>query len=439
MPQAQKQNFLNNLSPLETLALHYDWDFWARENQQEPKGDWTHWLILAGRGFGKTRTGAEWVRMLVETSAAKRIALIAPTIGDARRTMVEGESGLIAVSPPWNRPKFEPSKSQLIWPSGAIATLYSASEPERLRGPQHDAAWCDELCAWANARAAFDNLMFGLRLGARPRTCITTTPRPIALLKDLMAAKNTHVTKGTTYDNLDNLAPTFADDIIKKYEGTRIGRQELNADLLEDVPGALWTRRQLDACRITEGADELPDFTRIVVAVDPPVSVGEKADECGIVAVGLGGDGCAYVLRDASIQGETPLGWAERAVNLYQAVSADCVVAEVNQGGALVETIMRQIDPLIPIKSVHARRGKYLRAEPVAALYEQGRVFHVGSFMKLEDQMCSFTNNGHSGNIITKRSVENRNLKSPDRLDALVWAITDLMLAPRQHLRMRKL
>jgi phage terminase large subunit-like protein len=387
--------------------------------------------------------------MLVDGGHAARIALVAPTLSDARRTMVEGESGLLAVSPPWNRPKFEPSKSQLVWPSGAVATLFSAGEPDRLRGPQHDAAWCDEVCAWAQADTAFDNLMFGLRLGLRPRTCITTTPKPMPLLKALIKADNAHVTTGTTYDNLANLAPTFKDEIIRKYEGTRIGRQELNAELLEDVPGALWTRAGLDQCRITDlpnrggpkgnDCDGVCDFTRIVVAVDPPVSVGEKADECGIVAVGLGADNHAYVLRDASIQGESPLGWAERVVRLYHELSADCVVAEVNQGGALVETLLRQIDPLVPIKSVHARRGKFLRAEPVAALYEQGRVFHVGSFAKLEDQMCSFTHDGLISNNITKHSVGNGNSKSPDRLDALVWAVTDLMLAPRQHFRMRKL
>lgn len=432
LPQNRQKKFLNDLTPLETLTLHYDWQFWARANQIEPQGNWTHWIILAGRGFGKTRTGAEWVRMLVESGRAERVALVAPTLSDARRTMVEGESGILAVSPPWNQPKFEPSRSQLVWPSGATATLFSAGEPDRLRGPQHDAAWCDEICAWRGADLAFDNLMFGLRLGDNPRTCVTTTPRPIPLLKSLLSAENAHITTGTTYDNLANLAPTFADEIIKKYEGTRIGRQELNAELLEDVPGALWSRGQLDGCRVLDA----PDMPRIVVAVDPPVSVGEKADECGIIAAGLSADQSAYVLRDVSIQGETPLGWAERVVRLYHELNADCVVAEVNQGGALVETLLRQIDPLIPIKSVHARRGKYLRAEPVAALYEQGRIFHRGSFPKLEDQMCSFTHDGMIGRNITKRSVNN---KSPDRLDALVWAITDLLLAPRQHFRMRKL
>ncbi len=414
--------FLSGLSDLEASVLQYDWHFWARENQLAPPGSWAHWLLLAGRGFGKTRAGAEWVRGLAEGGLAPRIALVAPTLSDARAVMIEGDSGLMAVAPPWNRPKFEPSKRTLSWSNGTVATLYSAEESERLRGPQHHAAWCDELASWRHAGATWDNLMFGMRLGETPRTLVTTTPKPTRLIKALVADKNIRLTRGTTFDNLDNLAPSFADAILKKYEGTRTGRQELMAEILEDVPGALWQRAPIEALR----TGQAPDLVRIVVAVDPPVSVGEKADECGIVAAGICERGFAYVLADNSVQGLSPAGWAKRAVALYHRLRADRIVIESNQGGAMAESVLREIDPLAAISQVFASRGKYARAEPVAALYEQGRVTHVGAHPVLEDQMCAFTGERIKG-------------ESPDRVDALVWALTHLMLAPQGRPKIRSL
>ena len=422
LSKEQRGDFLASLSNMEASVLMHDWRFWARENQLAPMGNWSHWLLLAGRGFGKTRAGAEWVRGMAENTAGLRIALVAPTLSDARAVMVEGDSGLLAISPPWNRPKFEPSKRTLTWASGTVATLYSAEEPERLRGPQHHACWCDELASWRHADATWDNLMLGLRLGESPRTLVTTTPKPTSLIKALVADDRVTLTRGTTFDNLDNLAPSFATEILKKYEGTRTGRQELLAEILEDVPGALWQRAMLDRLR----ADTLPQLVRIVVAVDPPVSVGEKADECGIVAAGICADGFAYVLADASVQGLSPAGWAKRAVALYHSLSADRIVIESNQGGAMAESVLREIDPVAAIAQVFARRGKYARAEPVAALYEQGRVFHGGSLPALEDQMCAFTGERRAG-------------ESPDRVDALVWALTHLMLAPTARPQIRSL
>lgn len=368
--------------------------------------------MLAGRGFGKTRAGAEWVRGLVEGGTAKRIALIAPTLHDARAVMVEGDSGLLAVSPPWFKPVYEPSKRTLTWPNGAVATLFGAEEPERLRGPQHDAVWCDELCAWKQAEATFDMMLFGLRLGRAPKALITTTPKPIPILKRLIGNPKTRITKGTTFDNLKNLAPGFARDIVARYRGTRLGRQELSAEILEDTPGALWTRCLIEANRI----HNLPDFARIVVAVDPPASIGEKADECGIIAAGVTHAGQGVIIKDASERGLSPHGWASRAVALYHELQADRIVAEVNMGGAMVEAIIREVDASVAYRPVHATRAKIARAEPVAALYEQGRVCHWGAFAALEDQMCNFTGTHKAAG------------ESPDRLDAAVWALTDLML-----------
>ena len=342
--------------------------------------------MLAGRGFGKTRTGAEWVREQVERGGAQRVALVAATAADARDVMVEGESGILAISPPWFRPQYEPSKRRLTWPNGAIATTYSADEPKRLRGPQHDAAWADELCAWRYPET-WDMLMFGLRLGQDPRVVVTTTPKTIPLLKKLMAARTTITTRGSTYDNAANLAAAFMADIVAAYEGTRLGRQELNAELLEDNPDALWKREaMLDAHRVSG----LPPLKRIVVGVDP--SASGKGDECGIVVAGLGADGHGYVIDDRSRQG-SPSEWALAAVTAYNVHQANALVAEVNQGGEMVETVLRTVDKerRITYKAVHASRGKYTRAEPIASLYEQGRVHHVGSFANLEDQMCQWT------------------------------------------------
>jgi predicted phage terminase large subunit-like protein len=408
LPAEQRRALLDGFTAEELVALEHDWRVWGRPEQQAPEGDWRVWLLLAGRGFGKTRTGAEWVRAEVEAGRRGRLALVAPTAADARDVMVEGESGVLAVSPPGFRPLYEPSKRRLTWPNGAQATTYSADEPDRLRGPQHDGAWCDELAAWRYPEA-WDMLQFGLRLGRDPRAVVTTTPKPVRLVRELVAAPTTVVTKGSTYANLGNLAPAFLDQIVRKYEGTRLGRQELDAEILDDVPGALWTRTLLDGLRVREH----PDLVRVVVAIDPAVTSGEKADETGIVVAGKGVDGQGYVLADASCR-LSPDGWARRAVEAYRRHQADRIVAEVNNGGEMVELTIRTVDPHISYAAVHASRGKRTRAEPVAALYEQGKVHHAGGFPDLEDQMCTYTPDAYDG--------------SPDRVDALVWALTDLML-----------
>ncbi len=343
----------------------------------------------------------------------KRIALVAATAADARDVMVEGASGILAIAPPWNRPAFEPSKRRLTWPNGSIATLYSAEEPDMLRGPQHDAAWCDELAKWKRLDEAWDNLQFGLRLGATPQQVITTTPRPLRLLKAIMARSDTVVTRGTTYDNRDNLAPAFFAEVIRRYEGTRIGRQEIEAELLEDVQGALWTRAMLDAAQTREA---LPAFVRVVVGVDPSgTRVGDGRDSVGIVAAAKGMDGKAYVLADFTCS-LSPAGWSRRVAEAAAQYNADCVVAETNFGGALVETVLKAANVCTRIKSVTASRGKVARAEPIAALYEQNRVRHAGAFAELEDQLGGFTTKGYVGD------------GSPDRADALIWALTELML-----------
>lgn len=411
------------LSEQDQARLLTYWPFWARPQQLAPVGDWTHWLLLAGRGFGKTRTGAEWIRHLVETGQAGRIALVAPTSADAREVMIEGESGLAAIASADFRPRYEPSKRRLTWPNGAIATAYSADEPERLRGPQHDAAWCDELCAWRLAAEAFDMLMFGLRLGQKPRTCITTTPKPTRFLKKLMTHPGIHITRGSTFDNIDNLAPSFAKDILTRYEGTSIGRQELYAEIIEEVAGALWNRSLLDSLRVSSVPAK---FDRLIVAIDPPA--GSSGDECGLIAAGICGP-TAYILEDWSKGGLSPRGWAERAVRLYHHIGADRMVAEVNQGGAMIEALIRTEDKNISYRPLFAGASKAARAEPVAALYEQGRVKHTAIFTELEDQMCAFTS----------PFDRQRMGYSPDRVDALVWAISELLLSPKSTHKISKI
>jgi len=392
-------------------ALLFDWRFWARPQQLPPSGDWTTWLVLAGRGFGKTRCGAEWVRAMVcgktplNAGGHRRVALVAETAADARDIMVEGESGLLAVHPPAFRPVYEPSKRRLTWPNGARAVLYNAVEPDQLRGPQHDLAWADELAKWRHAQAAWDQLQFGLRLGARPRQCVTTTPRPLALLKTMMADPDTVVTRGSSYDNKINLAPAFIARIVRRYEGTRLGRQELNGEILEQTPGALWNRITIDLLRRTKA----PELVRIVVAVDPAAGSGEQNDETGIIVAGLGADGHGYVLEDLSLRA-SPHGWGHAAVSAYWRWSADRIIGEVNNGGDMIEHVLRTIDPSVSYKAV--------RAEPVAALDEQGRVHHCGSFRELEDQMCAMTAD-------FDRAAAGF---SPDRVDARVWALSELML-----------
>jgi len=409
--ETDRETALEALTDSQALSLLYDWPFWARPNQLPPPGDWRNWLILAGRGFGKTRTGAEFVRDEVAKGKAKRVAIIGHTVADVRKVMIEGESGLLACYPPGEGPIYTPSDRSITWPNGAIATTYSGDSADQLRGPQHDFYWADEIAKWKHLQDAWDNLQFGLRLGSAPRGVITTTPKPLSLLRVLMRDASTVVTRGSTYDNSSNLPPATLEEFRKKYEGTRLGRQELFAEILDDAPGALWKRDSFDKLRVKAP----PELTRIVVAIDPAVTDQEHSDESGIVAAGRGIDGHAYVLDDWSCR-VSPGDWAKRAIELYHKHRADLVLAEVNKGGDLVISTLRVIDPNVASRKVRATQGKVLRAEPVAALYEQGRVHHVGNFDQLEDQMCMFTTGAYVGP------------GSPDRADAAVYAITDLIL-----------
>lgn len=420
LPEVLRNELISALTPAQAGALLHDWSFWARPNQLPPDGDWRVWLLLAGRGFGKTRTGAELMRARAIARTARRLALVAPTAGDARDVMVEGESGILAISPPWERPRYEPSKRRLTWPNGATATLFSADEPERLRGPQHDTAWCDELASWRYPEA-WDMLMFGLRLGTDPRVVVTTTPRPTTLLRELIIDPSVVVTRGTTYDNRSNLAPSFLGQVVRKYQGTRLGRQELDAELLEDAAGALWTRGIIEGTR----ARAAPPLIRVVVAIDPAVTATDEADETGIIVAGRDSYGHAWVLADTSGRYQ-PIEWARTAISAYRAHRADRIVAEVNNGGDMVEATLRMIEPNVPFTAVRASRGKITRAEPIAALYEQGRVHHLGAFPKLEDQMCAFVADTRGSLKISSTS------SSPDRVDALVWALTDLLVDPKR-------
>lgn len=423
-----------SLKPGEPERLAYDWQLWARDDQLPPPAapggaSWTTWLILGGRGAGKTRAGAEWVRGVAlgrppfAARPVERIALIGETLTDARAVMVDGPSGLLAIHPRSERPLYTASRRELVWPNGAIAQLFSADDPESLRGPQFGAAWSDELAKWRYAEASWDMLQFCLRVGEAPRQVVTTTPRPIPLLKRLLADPHTAVSRAATRANAANLAPAFLSAVVGRYEGTRLGRQELDGELIEDRPDALWQRPAIERQRVAEA----PALTRIVVAVDPPVTSGPRADACGIVAAGTGADGRAYVLADATLQGAQPCGWARAAVALYDRLEADCILAEVNQGGELVAEMLRQVSPGVPVRMVRAMRGKYLRAEPVSALYERGLVSHVGGWPELEDQLCNFGEGGLPGGA------------SPDRLDALVWALSELMLTRRPVPRIRNL
>ncbi|HWJ99431.1 MAG TPA: terminase family protein [Xanthobacteraceae bacterium] len=394
-----------------------------------PERAWKTWLILGGRGAGKTRAGAEWVRGMAlglpEFSARpmRRIALIGETLSDVRDVMIEGISGLLAIHPNGERPQWEPTRKRLEWKNGAIAQVFSAEDPESLRGPQFDAAWCDELCKWRYADATFDMLQFGLRLGAHPRQVVTTTPRPIALLKRLMSDPATALSKMPTRDNAYNLAPTFLESIVARYAGTRLGRQELEGEIVEQLEGSLFPLVRIEAARV----DAAPALKRIVVAIDPPASSREGANACGIVAAGIGIDDRIYVLADESAAGLSPLEWAGRAIALYRRLEADRIVVEVNQGGDMVRSVLAEIDRDVPVLEVRATRAKHIRAEPIAALYEQGRVKHAGHFPALEDEMTAFGPDGLAAG------------RSPDRVDALVWAITALMQGAGATPRMRML
>jgi phage terminase large subunit-like protein len=380
-----------------------EWREWARPDQLIEPGDWRTWLILAGRGWGKTRTGAEWVRE--QARSYPLVNIIGATADDARDIMIEGESGILNICPDHERPAYLVSKRRLEWPNGATTLIFTADEPERLRGKQHMKLWADELAAWRYPEA-FDQAMFGLRLGNNPQVVVTTTPRPTPLVRDLMARPGTIIRRGTTYDNRDNLAEAFYSDIIRKYEGTRLGRQELLAELLTDTVGALWSRALIRLNR------NVPDLRRVVIAVDPSGGDGAENDEVGIIAAGVGGDSRGYVLADHSGR-YSPDGWARRAVALYDELDADLIVAEANFGGQMVAHTIQTVRPQINVKLVHASRGKAVRAEPVAALYEQGRVDHTDVFSQLEDELCTWTPFDR---------------QSPNRLDALVWAMTNLMV-----------
>lgn len=418
--------------------LEFLWSFWARPNQLPPAGSWSNWLILAGRGFGKTRTGAEWLRVNMCGSTPltggrwRHVALVAETSADARDVMVgdgksvsdpKAGSGILQIHPKDYRPVYEPSKRRLTWPNGAVASIYNGTEPDQLRGPQHDAAWLDELAKWLYAQEAWDQLQFGLRTGTNPQVCITTTPRPIPLLKRIMHDPKTVITRGSTFENSSNLAPGFLEQVGSRYAGTRLGRQELNAEVLEDVPGALWTRAMFEQAGFRP--QYAPELMRVVVAIDPSGTKGQgdNGDCVGIIVAGKGRDGRAYVLADRTCK-LPPAQWGRKAVEAYREFKADRIVAEVNFGGAMVEHVVRVAGQQMGIynlsyRNVAASRGKVVRAEPVAALYEQGRVSHVGGaaqFSSLEDQACSMTPDGFVGE------------GSPDRVDALVWALTEMML-----------
>ncbi|MCT4332418.1 terminase family protein [Paracoccus sp. YLB-12] len=418
--------FLGGLSENALMALPWLFEFWALPHQLPPEGDWKSWVIMGGRGAGKTRAGSEWVRRMVEgpTAAAPgkchRVALVGETFDQAREVMVMGESGILACSPPDRRPVWEAGRRRLVWANGATATVYSAHEPEALRGPQFDAAWVDELAKWKKAEDSWDMLQFALRLGRHPQQVVTTTPRNVGVLKRILGNASTVTTHAPTDANRAYLAESFLAEVEARYGGTRLGRQELDGVLLDDVEGALWTTQMLEGARV----DHAPKLSRVVVAVDPAVTASKASDECGIVVAGVLADGeprdwRAFVLEDATIRGG-PTDWARAAIAAMDRHGAEKLVAEVNQGGDLVESVIRQIDPLVPFKALRAGRGKGLRAEPVAALYEQGRVRHVrsGSLGALEDQMCQMTVRGFEGR------------GSPDRLDAMVWAIHELMIEP---------
>ena len=403
---------LTALTTDDLQKLYFDWRLWARQDQLPPPQDWTSWLLLGGRGSGKTRAGAEFIRSFAARFSGARLALIGETHSDTRDVMIEGVSGMLPIHALDERPVFEKTRGRLLWPNGTQAQLFSADEPDSLRGPEFNAAWCDEIAKWRYLDAAWDNLQFALRLGERPQQVITTTPRPVPLLKKLLADPHCVVSRAKTYDNSDNLPDAFFDSVIARYENTRLGRQELNGEMIEERDDALWSRSMIETSRV--GAT--PDLQRVVIALDPAASSSKKADACGIVAAGKGADGHAYVIEDATLQGVRPDMWAAKAIALYHRHQADALIAEVNQGGEMIEAVVHAIDPSVPVTPVRASRGKYLRAEPVATLYARGRVHHAGQFAALEDEMCDFAAGGLS------------NGRSPDRVDALVWAITALQL-----------
>jgi len=415
---------LSQMDPKKAEELRYTWPFWARENQIAPSGDWNVWFINAGRGFGKTRAGVEWVREKVK-GGAKRIAVIASTNSDIERTIVKGESGFLNCC--WSGdktyrgvhlglPEWSPTKRSLTWANGAQVLAFSAEEPERLRGPQFECAWADELAAWNRDRETYDMLQFCLRLGKHPQTCITTTPKPTKLVRDILKHHKTVVTYGSTFDNAANLATTYIAAVKDQYEGTRLGRQELYAEIMDEASGALWTREMLSKCEV-EGVEDPVAFAktlaRVVISIDPAVTSNAESDMTGLVVAGIDLNGCSYILEDATDR-YTPEGWATKAIDLYHLYEADKIVAERNQGGDMVKYTLHTVNETVPVKLVHASRGKFARAEPVSALYERGKVKHLKGLDALEDQLVQWEPLGSIG--------------SPDRLDAMVWAVTELAL-----------
>lgn len=424
-PVARQNDFLDGLSGCELRALPYMFEFWALKHQLPPEGSWRTWVLLGGRGAGKTRAGAEWIRAEVEgarpgdAGRARRVGLIGETIDQVREVMIYGESGIMAATPPDRRPQWIASRRMLIWPNGAVAHAFSAHDPDSLRGPQFDLVWADELAKWKKVDEAWNMVQFCLRLGDDPRACVTTTPRNVAALRTLLEEPSTAITHAATKANRANLPDAFLQEVERRYSGTSLGMQELEGILLSEPEGALWTVEMLDAAR-----SDLPaTHDRVIVAVDPPTTGTSASDECGIVVVGISQSGdpsqwSARVIEDASVTGKSPIGWAEAAVDAFHRHGADRMVAEVNQGGEMVETILRQVAPTIPYRGVHASRSKAARAEPVAALYEQGRVRHRRGLALLEQQMLQMTRAGYAGP------------GSPDRVDALVWALFDGIIEP---------
>lgn len=412
LPAGRRDDVLGAVPPRHRPGLLRSWPWTARPAQLAPLGDWSVWLILAGRGFGKTRAGAEWVTAMARAHPGARLALVGATAHDAAAVMLEGESGLLAVAPAGFRPEWKPTRRQVSWPNGSSALLVSAMDPDQLRGPQFHFAWCDEIAAWPKPKAVFDNLRLGLRLGVRPRMVVTTTPRPLPFLKELAGSPGVAVTRGSTYDNRANLPAAYLADVSASYGGTALGRQEVQGELLEALEGALWSRDGLDGCRTREA----PEMVRVVVGVDPPAGPGG----CGIVVAGLDAAGVAHVLADASVAGVAPETWAAAVASAHARYGADRVVVEVNNGGEMVAATLRAAGRSLPLKQVRASHGKAARAEPVSALYAAGRVRHAGLFPDLEDEMCGLL---VAGGYVGPGT-------SPDRADALVWALTELMLGP---------
>jgi phage terminase large subunit-like protein len=414
LPEADRRRVLVGLSEDELAALEYEWRFWARPDQLPPEGYWRTWLLLGGRGSGKTRSAAEWCRAEVESGRRLQLGIVGPTADALRRVQIEGPSGLLATAPPWFRPTYEPSRRIVTWPNGAVAHLFSAEEPDRLRGPNLDGAWCDEVTSWANAADVWDMLQMCLRIpgpqGHAPQVLVSTTPKPTPILKAIIAAETTAITRARTPDNAGNLDASTLQYLMNRYGGTTLGRQELDAELLDDVDGALWHRALLDQCRRYSAP---MDLRRVVVAIDPAGGTGRGSTETGIIVAGVARDGHAYMLADLSGK-YSPEQWARRAVAAYHTHRADRIIAEKNFGGDMVTGTPRAVDATVPVKMVQASRGKAVRAEPVVALYEQHLVHHIGTFTGLEDQLCQWDPNGND--------------PSPDRLDALVWAITELVV-----------